>query len=216
MKVLKTLVAAAGLVFAAACSDTSNQMTGIDPTFSKVGKGGFGDPHFTDETVCTFNQETGRLACDYQIAGLSSNSSGLGLLIAKVPMSYYCNYPGISSDGFYDNHLLNVGFYWYSDKSGNAKGHVEGIPLGTPICLKQITSFPYILYGRLSDLQYHPLNNPAVQVQHLDEEAAGDLEVAEWALVAGVTTPKGGLRLVCDLGYWVPEIGLGVTEAQNE
>lgn len=216
MKFLKTLVAAAGLVFAAACSDTSNQMTGIDPTFSKVGKGGFGDPHFTDETVCTFNQETGKLTCDYQIAGLSSNSSGLGLLIAKVPMTYYCDYVGLTRDGFQDHYLLYLNFYYYADKSGNAKGVVESMPLGKPVCdLKYISTFPYVLTGKLSDLQYHPLNNPAVSVQHLDILAAGDLKVAEWALVAGVTTPKGGLRLICDLGYWVPEIGLGVVEDQN-
>lgn len=207
MKALKTLVAAAGLVFAAACSDTSNQVTGIDPSFSKVGKGGFGDPHFTDETVCTFDQKTGKLSCDYQLAGLSSNSSGLGLLIARVPMTYYCDYVGLSRDGFQGDDLFSINIYWYSDESGNAKGHVDGIPLGKPTCEVKYRVFPPAVYfGTLSDLEYHPLDNPASIVQSVDPlEVGKKLEVAQWAFVAGVTTPKGGLRFVCYAGYWVPE-----------
>lgn len=203
MKFLKTLVAAAGLVFAAACSDTSNQMTGIEPSFAKVGKGGFGDPHFTtDNTVCTFNEQTGRLACDYQIAGLSGNSSGLGKMEANVIVGWSCDYSDNSKDYSSDKVGLVYDFVYYADKSGNAKGHVED---NTPSYLFNIK--PSCSGKWISGSYERP--SPSDFEYSLDQQASPlllpYLMPGQWSLYALVATPKA-IRYIFFNGAWTPEV----------
>lgn len=206
MKFLKTLVAAAGLVFAAACSDTSNQMTGIEPSFAKAGKGGYGDPHFTPETVCTFNEETGRLACDYQIAGLSSNSTGLGKLEANVVVGWYCDYPEPTTGGTRDYSSDKVGleydFIYYADKGGVAKGHVEDETLSYLFNLKPSCS------GKTINGNFvRP--SPSEFEYHLDQYASPllvpYLMPGAWSMYALVATPKA-IRYIFFNGAWTPEV----------
>ena len=204
MKFLKALVSAAGLVLVAACSDTSNQMTGIDPTFSKVGKGGFGDPHFTtDNTVCTFNEATGRLACDYQIAGLSANSSGLGKMEANVIVGWFCDYPGDSKDYYSDKVGLTYDFIYYADKRGTAKGHVED---DTPSYFLNLNPSCQLKYVGGSLVK----PSPTEFQYHLDQQASPlllpYLMPGAWSLYALVTTPKTLVNYIFYAGAWVPEV----------
>lgn len=201
MRFLKTLVAAAGLVFAAACSDTSNQMTGIDPSFAKVGKGGFGDPHFTaDNTVCTFNHLTGDLACNYQIAGLSAYSTG-DILLQGNPVVYYsCSY---SDTDIRERVTLayDVGGTYYADKSGNAKGVVEATPgyllsLLEPKCPTRYVSGVGFVKPDPSDFWFE-LNEQSVPV------VLPGLLPLGWSLDALVSTPKGGSHPIFYIGDWV-------------
>ena len=201
MKLFKTLVAAAGLVFAAACSDTSNQMTGVDPTFSKVGKGGFGDPHFTTDMVCTYNDQTYKLSCDYQIVGLSALSSGEVNLVGLIPVSYACDYSGTSKDYSWTWSAIEGKITYYADKKGVAKGQVVAQdPIFTGFCIPKWLGYPYfrIETPGPSDLEWGTL----------DQYAANVLAVlpGEWSLSATVSTPKGGfLQYIYFTGSWVPE-----------
>jgi hypothetical protein len=199
MKILKTLVAAAGLVFAAACSDTSNQMTGIDPTFSKVGKGGYGDPHFTTDMVCTYNDQTEKLACDYQIVGLSSLSSGVVNLVGIIPVSYACaDYPGTTKDYFASSVAIEASVTYYADKSGVAKGEVVAEnPLFVGFCLPKLINFQ-LYFSNPSQVEFGTLNQYATNFLAT--------KPGEWSLSATVTTPKGVLHYIYFTGLWVPEV----------
>jgi hypothetical protein len=199
MKPLKALIAVAGLLLAA-CSDTTSPNAVIDPSFKKGNGGGIGDPHFEIETVCTFSDVTGRLACDYKLAGLASGASGAGLLQGNVITHWFCNYPGTSKDYYADKIGLDIDFLYLADKSGNATGHVEGTPeyIVPPYCVPKIVNFSLVMPTPSG--MWYELNEYAYPLVLPGLPAGG------WSLSAGVVTPKGGLRYVYFGGEWIPEV----------
>lgn len=164
------------------------------------GRGGNGSPHFSTEgTACTFNTATGRLACDYQISGLASNSSGVGTLVGNVMLEWVCDYPGESRDYSREVRRVALDFLYYADASGNAKGRVEDTPNNGSFCIPKyiggsfVTPTPSNVLFSLN-LRSSPFTLPVIGAE------------GSWALFAGVTTPKKGLQPVFYLGEWTPEM----------
>lgn len=195
-------LALAALCTLAACSDQPAATAPEAPDGSALlakGRGGNGSPHFSDDgTSCTFATSNGRLACDYQISGLSSNSSGIGTLVGNVMLSWDCNYSDSSRDYSREARRVALDFLYYADASGNAKGEVEGTPnLGASCFTKYIGGVPekpepaHILFS-LNEMS-SPFTLPYLGAP------------GSWALYALVTTPKKGPQPVFWMGMWTPE-----------
>ena len=203
MRRFSQFLALAGLIITGACADqatapASMPDTDSAPLFAK-GSGGNGSPHFTaDGTECTFNSASGRLACDWQIAGLSSYSNGAGVLAGNVMISWECLYTDASRNYSREQRRVVLDFLYYSDKSGNAKGSVESTPLGA-FCLPKYIGGAFQTPSP-SNVQFalDPASSPFT-LPGLGMDGA-------WALYAGVTTPKGGVRYIFYMGSWMPEV----------
>ena len=187
---LLTLLPVAALAAATACSDPSAPAP-LAPTAASLAAsdkgGGKGSPHFSDETTCTFNNLTGRLACDYQISGLAANASGAGSLLGNIALTYLCDRKYLP-DYPVTTVRLAIDFLYFADKSGNARGHVEGTPIIPPLCL---------LGGVATDVWYglDPYASPTLLPTN-----------GQWTLDAAVVTAKGGLRTIFFGGFWYSEM----------
>ena len=186
-----------------ACSDqspaTAPPVLDEEALFAK-GRGGNGSPHFTtDGTQCTFSTMTGRLACEYQISGLASNSSGAGSLIGNVMLSWDCDYTGSSRDYSREVRRLAIDFLYYADAGGTAKGEVEGTASGGAFCVPKYISGGWQTPAPTNVLFSLNVNSSPLTLPLLGAEGS-------WALNAGVTTPKKGLQFIFYMGSWMPEI----------
>ena len=197
----RTLAAAvAALVTLAACSDQPAATAPSDggALFAK-GRGGNGSPHFSDEgTSCYFGASSGRLACEYQISGLASNSSGVGSLIANMMLGWDCFYSDATRDYSREVRRVAIDFYYYADESGTAKGETEGQAYGGASCQSKYIGGMWekpdpsnVMYS-LNEMS-SPFTLPVIGPQ------------GSWALSATVSTPKKGLQYIFYLGSWMPE-----------
>ena len=165
--------------------------------FAKGRSGGNGNPHFTAEgTSCTFNPFIGRLACDYQISGLSASSNGLGSLIANMQLGWDCFYSDASRDYSREVRRVAIDFYYYADESGNAKGYTEGTASGGAFCLAKYISgvlekpYPSNIRYSLNEMS-SPLTLPVIG------------PAGSWALSAIVSTPKKAGQYIFYIGSWM-------------
>jgi hypothetical protein len=195
-------LAIAALFTLAACSEQPTATAPDAPDASALfakGRGGNGSPHFsTDGTSCTFATGYGRLACDYQVSGLASNSSGIGTLVGNVMLSWDCNYSDSSRDYSREVRRVAIDFLYYADAGGNAKGHVEDTASGSASCFTKYIGGvpekpePANLLFSLSE------NSSPFTLPYIGAEGS-------WALYALVTTPKKGPQPIFWMGSWTPE-----------
>ena len=198
----RTLAAAcAVLVTLAACGEPALAPESAAPEtgalFVNANGGRKGNAHFTKGgTDCVFTSATGRLACDYKIAGLGANSSGLGSLVANMQLGWDCVYSDSTRNYSREVRRVALDFLYYTDQAGNATGQVEGTAAGGAFCLtKTIEGTPQkpdptnVRYAL--DAMSSPFTLPFFGAP------------GSWALGAVVATAKEGPEYIYYLGEWM-------------
>ena len=195
MKMFRASVPLLVLALAACSEPPTASILDQSPSYVKgENGGGKGSPHFSEETVCTYDAglvyqgHNGRIACDYQISGLAANSNGVGTLVANIPFTYFCDKPGDDNDVWRDVVKVAIDFYYYADKKGNVKGTVSGTP--NAVGLPCIGGANHLAEFLPLDSQASPLAIPYLTGS------------GSWALFGLSTTPKGGPSYVFFGGGW--------------
>lgn len=190
-----------GLLFVAAitlgaCADqpaaTGPSVTDNAALFDRGNGGGIGNPHFTGATKCTFGTETGRLACDYQIAGLGASAEGIGSLIGNVMTSWDCVYPDSTKNYSREQIKVAIDFLYYADEAGNVKGHVEDT--AKPSC------------NTKSGYKPDPTNVAFALNEHSSELTFPFFGEGSWTLAVITKTAMGDPKYIYFDGVWKPEV----------